>query len=86
MAPSEMLKDLIRYHQVDIELHLVSQTETVRAGSKRIIERKTSRLDLVNTDLAVRAGKTLAEIYDISIHRVHHQKSVCKIKDSLDGI
>ena len=51
----------IRYHQINVKLHLIAEAIAVRAGSERIIERKAARLDLLNTDSAVRAGKALAE-------------------------
>ena len=51
----------IRYHQINVKLHLIAEAIAVRAGSERIVERKAARLDLLNTDPAVRAGKALAE-------------------------
>ena len=52
----------IRYHQINVKLHLIAEAIAVRAGSERIVERKAARLDLLNTDSAVRAGKALAEV------------------------
>ena len=61
----------IRNHQINIKFHLISQTKTIRAGSKRIIKRKASRLDLINTDLTIRAGKALTECLHSTIHRIY---------------
>ena len=76
----------IRDHQVNIKFHFIPKSQTIRAGTKRIIERKASRFNLIHTDTAVRAGKALAEIVDISVHSIYHQKSLCQIQNCLNGI
>ena len=57
----QMTRRLIRDHQILIKFHFVTKAETLRAGTKRIIKRKASRLNLINADSTVRAGKALAE-------------------------
>ena len=52
----------VRYHQVHIKLHFISQAEAGRTGTERIVEGKASRFDLINAHTAVRTGKALAEI------------------------
>ena len=76
---------LIRNHQIHVKLHLESQSVTDRAGAKWIIERKTSRLNLVNADAAVRAGKTLTEIHRLSVG-IHQKKTAGQSHDRLHGI
>ena len=58
----------------------------VRAGLPAEHEGKASRLNLLHADAAVRAGKALAEVELISVHRVDHQKAVRQIQYILDGI
>ena len=76
----------IRNHQINIKFHLISQTKTIRAGSKRIIKRKASRLYLINTDLTIRAGKALTECLHSTIHRIYHKQPIRKIQNCLNGI
>ena len=64
---------LIRDDQVLIKLHLIAQSETFWAGAKGIVKRETSRLDLINADPAVRAGKTLAEVNRLPANDIHNQ-------------
>ena len=73
----------IRDHQINIKFHFIPKSQTIRAGTKRIIERKASRFNLIHTDTA---GKALAEIMDISIHSIYHQKALCQIQHCLNGI
>ena len=77
---------LVRNHQILVELHLVAKAGTARAGAERVVEGKASRLNLLHADAAVRAGKALAEVELISVHRVDHQKAVRQIQYILDGI
>ena len=76
----------IRDHQINIKFHFIPKSQTVRTGAKRIIERKASRFDLIYTDTTVRTGETLAEIVNISIHSIYHQKALCQIQHCLNGI
>ena len=52
---------LVWNHQILVKLHLISQTEAVRARTKWVVEREAARLNLIHADTAVRAGKILAE-------------------------
>ena len=60
----------IRYHQINIEFHLISESETFRTRTKRIVKGKTSRLYLVYADSTVRAGKVLAEIHRFAVYHI----------------
>ena len=64
---------LIRNDQILVKLHLIAQTETFRAGAKGIVKREASRLDLINADPAVRAGKVLAEVNRLPANDIHDQ-------------
>ena len=76
----------IRDHQSLIKFHLISEPQTIRTGSERIVKRKTSRLNLINADPAVRTGKALAEVQIVSIHRIYHQQSVRQCQHALNRI
>ena len=76
----------IRDHQFLGELHLVTQSEAFRAGAKRIVERKASRLDLLDADPAVRAGEALAEIHRLAVDHIHHQQPLRQMQHALHGI
>ena len=67
-------KGRIRDHQLLGKLHLISKSETLRAGAEGIVEGKTPGLDLLDADPAVRTGKALAEIHRFPIDHIHHQK------------
>ena len=73
-------------HKINIKFHLISKTGTLWAGSEGIIEGKASRLDFVHTDPAVRAGKALAEIHHIPVHRIYDQKSVRQLQNRFHRI
>ena len=77
-------KGRIRYHQALIKFHLITQPQTVRACTERVVKRKTPRLNLVHTDSAVRAGKTLTEIQVLAIHGIHHQQTVRQSQYTFD--
>ena len=66
----------IRDHQINIKFHFIPKSQTVRTGAKRIIERKASWLYFINTDITVRAGKTLAEIQGFSTDHINHHQSI----------
>ena len=76
---------LIRNHQLRRKLHLITETETHRTSPERIVERKTSRFNLVNADAAVRTGKALTEIQHF-LPRIHHQKSLRQLQCVFHGI
>ena len=65
-------KGRIRDHQLFCELHLISESETLRAGTERIVKRKTSGFDFLDADPAVRAGKALTEIHRFPVDHIHH--------------
>ena len=77
---------LIRNHQIRIEFHLITQTETYRAGTERIVKGKASGLNLTDADFTIRAGKTLTEINGYSTDDIHHQKSLCQCQYIFDGV
>ena len=77
---------LIRNHQVNIKFHLITKSQTLRAGTEGIIERKAPRFDLINADSAVRAGKTLAEVQKFPVHGIYYEKAVCQFQYCLNGI
>ena len=68
----------IRDHQFYVKFHLISESVTIRAGTKRIIKGKTSRLDLIDTHTTVRTGKTLAETQQFSINHFHKRQTICQ--------
>ena len=76
----------VRNNQVNIKLHLITQPETLGAGAKRIVERKTPRLHLVNADITVRAGKAVGKVHHLAVNDIHHQKPVGKCHDIFDGV
>ena len=51
-----------------------------RTSSKWIIERKASWLYFINTDITVRAGKTLAEIHRLFADYIYDQQSLCQMQ------
>ena len=77
---------LIRDHQILIKFHLISQTETVRAGAERVIEGEASRLHLLDADPAVRAGKALAEVDRLAASYIHDHQTVGQLHHRLDGV
>ena len=50
---------LVRHHELQVKLHLVTETQTIRTGPKGIVEGKAPGLHLFDGDPAVRAGKAL---------------------------
>ena len=52
---------LVRQDQVRIDFHRTADTRAVRAGAEGTVERKEMGLDFRQADMAVRAGKVLAE-------------------------
>ncbi len=52
---------LVRQDEVRIDFHRTADTRAVRAGAKRTVEGKEMGLDFRQADMAVRAGKVLAE-------------------------
>ena len=77
---------LIRDHQIDIKFHLISKTQTLRAGTKWIIKGKTPGFDLINADATIRTGKTLAEIQKLPVHSVYYQQTIRQIQHGFNGI
>ena len=77
---------LIRDHQILIKFHLISQTETVRAGTEWVIKGETSRLHLLDTDPTVRAGKALAEVDRLAARHVHDHQTIGQLHHCLDGV
>ena len=77
---------LIWNHQIRIKFHLISKSQTLWACTKRIVKGKASRLNFINADSAVRAGKALAEIHIIPIHGIHNCQSICQIQHGLKRI
>ena len=76
----------IRYDQLLIKLHPVSNAKTVRAGTKWVIKGKASGFQFFNTDAAVWAGKALTEIDGISPDHIHNHQSVRKLQHIFNGI
>ena len=76
----------IRDHQILVKLHLVTQSIAVRAGAERVIEGKAPRLDLIDADAAVRAGKALAELQHFSVLHVNHGQAVSQPQNIFQGI
>ena len=58
------------------KFHFKAQPFTYRTGSKRIVERKTSRLYLVQTDTAVRTGKALTEIHLLPADYIDNNQAI----------
>ena len=77
---------LIRDHQILIKFHLISQTETVRAGAERVIKGEASRLHLLDTDPAVRAGKALAEVDRLTASYIHDHQTIGQLHHCLYGV
>ncbi|CCZ61743.1 unknown [Hungatella hathewayi CAG:224] len=77
---------LVRNHQILIELHLISQTETIRAGAEGVIKGKASRFHLIDTDSTVRTGKALAEGNRLAVNHIHGHQPVGQLHHRLDGI
>ena len=77
---------LIRDHQILIKFHFVTKAETLRAGTKRIIKRKASWLNLINADTTVRAGKTLGKLYQFPANDIHRHQTVCQFQNIFNGI
>ena len=77
---------LIRYHQVFVKFHLISQAIAVRTGSEGIIKRKASRLHLVHTDSAVRAGKALAEHNRFLAENIYHHQPAGQPHNRVYGV
>ena len=77
---------LIGDDQLRGEFHPVAETRADRAGSERIVEGEAPRLDLRHADAAVRAGKTLGELHQLSVYDVHLQKAVRQLQRVLHGI
>ena len=57
-----------------------------RTSSKWIIEGKTSWFYFINTDITVRARKTLAEIQKLPVHSVYYQQTIRQIQHGFNGI
>ena len=76
----------IRNHQILVKFHLVAKSETLRAGAKGIVKGKTSRFYLINTDAAVRAGKTLGKLDLLSTDHIHGHQSVRQFQYIFNGI
>ena len=85
-SPFRNAQRLIRDHKIRVKFHLITKAKTLRAGPKWVIKRKTSWLDLINTDSTIRTGKALAEIHIISIHGIHHSQSISQIQYCLKRI
>ena len=79
-------KGRIRDHQLLGKLHLISKSETLRAGAKGIVEGKTPRLDLLDADPAVRTGKALAEIHRFPVDHIHHEQPLRQMQYILHGV
>ena len=79
-------KRWIRDYQFFRELHFISQAETLRTRAEGIIKGKTSWLNFLNTDPAVRAGKALAEIQRFAVDHIYYQKSFCQMEHTLHRI
>ena len=77
---------LIRDHQIDIKFHLISKTQTLRAGTKWIIKGKAPGFDLINADATIRTGKTLAEVQKLPVHSVYYQQTIRQIQHGFNGI
>ena len=59
---------------------------TDRTGTKRIIKRKTSWFNLVNTDSTVRTGKTLTEVQLFFPNDINKKNSSSKLHYCFDRI
>ena len=77
---------LIRNHQVHVKFHLVSQAVALRTGAKGIVEGKAPRLNLIDADPAVRAGKALAEGHGLPADHVYKQQPFRERQHAFDGI
>ena len=50
---------VIRNNQVNIKFCLESKSRTARTCAKWVVEREASRLDLLDADATIRAGKAI---------------------------
>ena len=66
-------QSLIRNHQILVKFHLVTKSGTLRAGTKGIVEGKTSWLHFLNADTTIRAGIAGTEGQDLPVNHFHHQ-------------
>ena len=85
-CPFADAKILVWNHQIFIEFHLISQSKTLWACTEGIIERKTSRFNLINADTTVRTRKTLAEIHRLTTDDIHNHQSLRKCQNILNRI
>src|SRR5699024_6051103 len=79
-------KRRIRYHQLFCKLHLISEAETLRAGSEWVVEGEAPRLDLLDADPAVRTGKALAEVHRFTADDIYYKESFREMENALHRI
>ena len=79
-------KTVVRNQQTGVKLHAVAQSRAVRAGAEGVIEGKAAGLDLGDTDPAVRAGKTLAELQEFPADDIRLHQSLGEGQGIFHGI
>ena len=77
---------LVRNHQCQIKLHLIADTAALRAGTEGIVKGEAARLDLVDGNAAVRAGKTRREVHRLTADHVDGHLTAGQAHDLFDGL
>ena len=77
---------LVRDHKIFVEFHLISETETFRAGAKGIVEGEGSGLNLFNAYAAVRTGKTLRKTHLLRSDYIDDHEAFRKFQRVFYGI
>ena len=69
-----------------MKLHLIPESEALRACAKGVVEGKTARFDLINADPTVRARKAHGKIHWLCVCHIDDEQSVCQLQYVFYGI